>query len=98
MPESIIQKIQGYLSTQPVDKAWLFGSYARNEYTPDSDVDILVRYTDSDSLSLLDICRISVGLEKMINKKVDLVEEGCLMPFAENSVNKDKILIYERTA
>lgn len=34
--------IAEYFKTQPVLKAWLFGSFARGEETPDSDVDILV--------------------------------------------------------
>ncbi|MBP5640321.1 MAG: nucleotidyltransferase domain-containing protein [Victivallales bacterium] len=36
------QKIAEYFKTQPVLKAWLFGSYSRGEERPDSDVDILV--------------------------------------------------------
>lgn len=35
------EKIAEYFKTQPVLKAWLFGSFARGEETPDSDVDIL---------------------------------------------------------
>lgn len=34
--------IAEYFKTQPVLKAWLFGSFARGEETPSSDVDILV--------------------------------------------------------
>ena len=34
--------IAEYFKTQPVLKAWLFGSFSRNEQTPDSDVDIIV--------------------------------------------------------
>ena len=37
----MIQKIAEYFKTQPVLKAWLFGSYSRGEERPDSDVDIL---------------------------------------------------------
>lgn len=40
--KSIIPAIQGYFATQPVTKAWLFGSYSRGEETTGSDVDILV--------------------------------------------------------
>lgn len=36
------QKIAEYFKTQPVLKAWLFGSYSRGEERPDSDVDIHV--------------------------------------------------------
>jgi len=42
------------------------------------------------------ISKILVTLSKILNKKVDLVENGQLMDFAVNSVNHDKILIYER--
>ncbi|MBQ4009165.1 MAG: nucleotidyltransferase domain-containing protein, partial [Bacteroidales bacterium] len=39
--------IAEYFKTQPIQKAWLFGSYARGEQTPLSDVDILVVYDDN---------------------------------------------------
>ncbi len=38
------QIIADYFKTQPVVKAWLFGSFARGEETPESDVDILVEF------------------------------------------------------
>lgn len=88
--------IQAYLKGQPVEKAWLFGSCSRGEDTPDSDVDILVHYIDGESLSLLTIAKITCGLSKAIGRKVDLVEDEQLMPFAVESTNRDKILIYER--
>ena len=37
-----IQIVKDYFFGQPVIKAYLFGSYSRNEAEPDSDVDILV--------------------------------------------------------
>ena len=92
----IIPKIQRCMSSLPIDKAWLFGSCSRGEEKAGSDIDILVKYTDSDSLSLLSICRMRKQLEKSINMPVDLIEDGCLQPFAQKSANADKILIYER--
>lgn len=88
--------IQAYLQDQPVEKAWLFGSCSRGEDGPDSDVDIMVRYTDGESLSLFAISKMMCGLSKAIGRKVDLVEDQQLMPFAAESANRDKILIYER--
>ena len=100
MPSPEVQamspKIQAYLATQPVERAYLFGSCARGEERPDSDVDLLVTYTDSDSLSLMDISRMMIQLGKQIHSRVDMVEDACLMPFARKSVNRDKIMIYER--
>lgn len=37
-------------------------------------------------------------LKELLGKEVDLVSERTLAPFAKESVNRDKILIYERTA
>ena len=100
MPSAEVQKlipqIQAYFATQPVERAYLFGSCSRGEERPDSDVDLLVTYTDSDSMSLMDISRIMVNLSKKLNRKVDLVEDAYLRPFARQSVDHDKIKIYER--
>lgn len=43
----LISIIAEYFKTQPVLRAWLFGSFARGEATPESDVDILVEFDHS---------------------------------------------------
>ena len=96
MEISTLNTIRQDFATQPIKKAWLFGSCSRGEETADSDIDILVEYSDSDSISLITISRIITSLSKKLNRKIDLVEEGCLLPFAKMSVEKDKQLIYER--
>lgn len=90
----MIPRIQAYLGGQPVEKAWLFGSCSRGEETRDSDVDILVRYKDGESLSLFAIAKMACALRKLLNRKVDLVEEGRLLSFAGEDVEHDKILIF----
>lgn len=92
----MIPKIQKYLVGKPIKKAWLFGSYSRGEEREDSDIDILVQYDDSDKISLLTISRIMVQMKHLLGHDVDLVEDGCLLPFAAETVDQDKILIYER--
>lgn len=95
--QNMIPKIQQYLLSQPIEKAWLFGSCSRGEETSDSDIDILVRYKKDVKISLFTISRIVTSLSKILNRKVDVVEDECLQPFAKDDVDKDKILIYERT-
>lgn len=73
----------------------MFGSYARGEETPLSDVDILVQYDES-GISLLKHAAMICELEKILNLSVDIVEDGTLLPFAVESANRDKKLIYER--
>ena len=87
--------IAEYFKTQPVLKAWLFGSYSRGEQTKDSDVDILVLLDKSRPIGLKFFGMWS-DLEEILGRKVDLVSDGTLLPFAQQSADKDKILIYER--
>ena len=95
---SIIPSIQGYFATLPIAKAWLFGSYSRGEESAESDVDILVVFDKNAKISLFKYADIICQLETILNHKVDLVEEGTLLPFAQETANKDKILIYERAS
>ena len=93
----LISTIAEYFKTQPVLKAWLFGSFARGEATPDSDVDILVEFDHSNPIGLFTYAQIWRDLQERLGRKVDLVEEGTLRPFAVESANRDKKLVYERT-
>ena len=88
--------VADYFKTQPVLKAWLFGSYSRGEQTKESDVDILVQYDRSQRIGLMKIAGMHIDLENLLGHKVDIVEDGTLRPWAVESVNKDKCLIYER--
>lgn len=94
--QAMQQKIADYFKTQPVLKVWLFGSYARGEETPISDVDILVQF-DDDGVSLLKHAAMICDLEKILDRPVDIVPEEALRPRVRESIDQDKKLIYERT-
>ena len=91
------QTIAEYFKTQPVLKAWLFGSYARGEERPDSDVDILfVPDRSGKPFTLFTMGGMYMDLRELLGHEIDLVEEGTLRPYAEETANRDKKLIYER--
>lgn len=96
MNQTVVNTIQEYFKTKPVDKAWVFGSFSRGEERPDSDVDILVRLLPGAKMGLA-FCGMICDLEDVLQRPVDLVREGCIKQFAKDSVEHDKILIYERT-
>ena len=95
--EVMTKKIAEYFKTQPVLKAWIFGSFARGEERADSDVDILVVLDNSTPVGLK-FFGMYEDLKALLGRNVDLVSERTLAPFARNSVDKDKKLVYERTA
>ena len=95
--KTMTQVIADYFKTQPVLKAWLFGSFARGEETPESDVDILVKFDRTLPIGLFAYVRMHRELEERLGRKVDLVEEGTLRPAAQTTANRDLKVIYERS-
>ena len=95
--DTLTSIIADYFKTQPVLKAWLFGSWARGEQLPLSDVDILIvlDYSKTGGLQFYGIWN---DLERLLDRHVDLVTEKALSDHARQYVEHDKILIYERAA
>lgn len=91
----IATTIKDYFRTKPVEKAWVFGSVSRGEERKDSDVDIMVSMSPDSKMGLAWFGMI-VDLEKKLKRPVDMVVEGDLLPFAKESAERDKILVYER--
>jgi uncharacterized protein len=96
LSKSEIEKLKQYLSTQPVKRAFIFGSVARNEESKESDLDILVEIDQQVRLGLVKFARIKFDLEELFQRKVDLLAEGGISKFISPYVNKDKILVYEK--
>ena len=95
MNTKVSQTIQEYFKSQPVEKAWVFGSFSRGEELPESDIDILVSLIPGTRLGLK-FFTMNLELEQLLNRPVDLVIEGDLLPFAEETANRDKVLVYAR--
>ncbi len=94
--EALVDKLQQYLAKAPVQKAWLFGSFARDEERYDSDIDLLVQFDKTQAMDVFDYIGITYELEDLLGRNVDLVEEGNLSEDAALNANNEKKLIYER--
>ena len=95
--QTIQETIAEYFKTQPVLKAWLFGSVARGEDNETSDIDILfIPDYSGKPFTLLTHGGMVMDLQELLGREVDLVVEGTLRPYAAESANRDKKLIYER--
>lgn len=95
MDAKLSHTIEEYFKTQPVEKAWVFGSFSRGEERADSDIDILVSLIPGTRLGLK-FFAMNLELEQLLNRPVDLVIEGDLLPLAEDTANRDKVLVYAR--
>lgn len=94
LKEKDIQIIKDYFTDKPVLKAYLFGSYSRNQADSDSDVDILVDLDYSQHIGL-GFVQMKFDLEQKLQKPVDLVSSQAITKRLLPYINRDKKLIYE---
>jgi uncharacterized protein len=90
-----LELIKTYFKTRPVLKAYLFGSYVRDEEDSQSDIDILVDLDYSQKIGL-GFVQMQLDLEKLLNTKVDLVSSNGLSKYIKPIVDREKQLIYAR--
>ena len=69
----------------------LFGSAIRDDFGPDSDVDVLVTFADEANFTLLDMVRMEEELERVFSRPVDLVNRKALCR-SQNWLRRDAIL------
>lgn len=99
MNAQITQKIIEYFKDKPVvKKVYIFGSYARGEETPESDVDILVDldYMKEPSFTGFGFGSMWEDLKDLLKMKVDLVPEDGMSKYLRPYIEKDRILILEK--
>jgi predicted nucleotidyltransferase len=77
-----------------VARAWVFGSFARDEAREDSDIDLMVELKSDKKYSMFDLLDIAHVVETKTGRTIDLVEKGYLKDFAQESAQHDLIKIY----
>ena len=81
--EQVIATLRAHepeLKAAGVVRLSLFGSTARGDRRPDSDIDLLAAFDETRRISLLDVAGIEIQLSELLGRTVDLVEEGTLKP------------------
>ena len=78
-----------------VREAYLFGSFARGEQTPDSDIDL--RLVCGDTMTFGTLYELSLELEKELGRKVDIVTNPPerMRPAFRKSIELDEVRVYE---
>lgn len=72
----------------------LFGSYARNEQQPSSDIDVLVDFDEPKSF--FELADVQFSLEKALGQKVDLVIKSSIKKNILPYIHQDIIPVYEK--
>ena len=79
------------LKSKGVKKAGIFGSFARGEQKRNSDIDILIKMDDS--FGLFELVQLKKELEKILEKRVDLVEYDWIHPRIKKQALKEEVRI-----
>jgi predicted nucleotidyltransferase len=73
----------------------LFGSVLRDDFGPDSDVDVLVSFDPESAWDLFDLVDMRDELMSLFGRPVDLVEkEGLRNPFRQRTILRTREVIY----
>lgn len=90
--KEILEKIGQMLKKQGARKVAVFGSYVRGEEKPESDIDIIVDFTERKSL--LELVKIERELSEALGIKVDLLTEKSISPYLIDTIKKEMEVIY----
>jgi predicted nucleotidyltransferase len=73
----------------------LFGSVVREDFRPDSDIDVLVDFLPGARLGFWDFVHMKFELEELLERPVDLVKKGTIRnPYRRASIDKDLQVVY----
>ena len=73
----------------------LFGSILRDDFRPDSDVDVLVTFSPEARISLFDLVQMKIDLEKIFHRPVDVIEKDALEnPFRKREILRTAKVVY----
>ena len=93
IPQDIKEAIIRVLKAHGAARISIFGSYARGEAGPESDIDILVRFAHPQSL--IQLVTIEDELRLALHRNVDLLTEKAVSPYLRDVVLRDEVVILE---
>jgi len=73
----------------------IFGSFVKGNFTKESNIDLLVRF--SKTKSLLELVRLERVLSGVLGRKIDLLTEASISPYLREKIKKEMEVFYERT-
>lgn len=89
------RKIAEFCKRWSITEFSLFGSVLRDDFRPDSDIDVLVSIDPQAHISLFEIAQMQIELENMFKRPVDLVEkEGLRNPYRRREILSTAQVIY----
>ena len=86
-----LQEITRFCQKWQILELALFGSVLREDFNPESDVDVLVTFSDKSEWGLFDHVQMQQELQALLKRKVDLISRRAL-DYTQNQLLRDEIL------
>jgi predicted nucleotidyltransferase len=89
------KKIAEFCKRWSINEFYLFGSVLRDDFRPDSDIDVMVSIDPKAHIGLFEIAQMKIELEKMFHRPVDLIEkEGLRNPYRRSEILDTAQVVY----
>jgi len=89
-------RVTAFCERYPICRLALFGSALRDDFSPDSDVDVLVEFLPDSGVTFLDMAAMQDELSNLLGRPVDLVTPGALSRYFRQKVLDTAETLYER--
>lgn len=91
------QDVARFCREHSIRELALFGSVLRDDFRPDSDVDVLVEFEPEARIGLFDLVRIEEEFSSLLGRRVDLITKGGLNRRLRDRVLASREILYVRT-
>jgi len=91
-----VEEIAAFCQQHQIRRLAFFGSVLRDDFTPESDVDVLVEFEPGARVGLIRFAGIEIELGRLIGRKVDLNTTGFLSPYYRDQVLQDAETAYDQ--
>lgn len=91
-----VEQVTAFCQRHPIRKLALFGSVLRDDFSPESDIDVLVEFLPHACISLLDMVSLEMELTTLLGRQVDLRTPQELSRYFRDKVIDSSEVLYER--
>ncbi|RZF64064.1 DNA polymerase III subunit beta [Sphingomonas populi] len=91
---AVLKRREADIRRLGIDRLSIFGSTARGDETPESDVDLAASLDPRRAIGLFEFVDIEQQLERMLGKKVDLVTEPARKARLQTEIDRDRVIVF----
>lgn len=89
------EKVDEFCKRNRIRKLSIFGSALRGDFSPDSDIDVLVEFEPDACVGLVRLAGMEIELSEILGRKVDLNTPGFLSKYFRDKVLSEAVVHYD---